>query len=99
MRNEDGQTVWTNLLKFRKAVSFLTDNRSSLVYVFPKKVAYLGGQVESGMVTTEQNKLHWRTYGSQLQNLFWQRFMFFGRVDFMFGQPKSAEYLSGGQVK
>ena len=51
MCNEDGQTVWANLLKFRKAVSFLTDNRSSLVYVFPKKVAYLCGQVESGMVT------------------------------------------------
>ena len=64
--------------------------------------ARLATMCESGMVTTEQkqvSKLHWRTYGSQLRNLFWQRFIFFGQVDFMFGQPKSAKYLSDGQVK
>jgi len=29
----------------------------------------------------------------------WQRFIFLGQVDFMFGQPNSAKYLSDGQVK
>ena len=31
--------------------------------------------------------------------LFWQFFFFFGRVNFVFGQPKSAQYLTDGQVK
>ena len=36
---------------------------------------------------------------SQPQPICFGSFFFFGRVDFVFGQPKSAKYLSNGQVK
>ena len=90
----------------RKAVRYLLVSNRKLIIVsvcFPKEGHISWGPgwqpgVKSWLPLSK-NQSQWWTHGSQRQYLFWQHFIFFGRVDFMFRQPKSAKYLCDRQVR